>query len=99
MKAYRELKEASDKLIDGDSQLRFRKLCLRDLNDTNYDDLNEHEIACLQKRKALVEWVRNREDLLTSLVKYQIRNQMLNDPELMHMQDYETYFMEMIIAS
>ena len=50
------MREKSDREIDGTSNLRFRKIYLRDLNDENYYDLNHDEIAELKKCKALQEW-------------------------------------------
>ena len=52
-KAYKELKESSDKLIDGNSLLRMRTMYLKDYLGTNYEGLNEAEISELLKRKTL----------------------------------------------
>ena len=56
------MREKSDREIDGKSNLRFRKIYLRDLNDENYDDLNLDEITELKKRKALQEWCKIKPD-------------------------------------
>lgn len=98
--------------------LRFRQLYLREpRKDDTYEDCTEQEKNELLKRSDLNEWVNNKEELVTDLIRSTFRLKIFEnikkedlvkkkikrgediDPDLRHMQDYDTYFMEMMIAT
>ena len=58
---YRELRERSDQQIDEGSKLRFRQMYIQAMAG-KMDDLNEHELAEIRKRKDLTEWCLKKDD-------------------------------------